>query len=579
MLSLFAQLSPSDMGNATGMFYLGAIIFVIFILLIGFFALFIKCYKVCPTNKVLVIYGQTGATRTATCLTSGARFVKPFIQHYAWMSLEPMQIEVPLRGALSYENIRVNVPSVFTVAIGKTDDLMQQAATRLLGLNFAQIKKLAEDIIFGQLRQVIASMPIEDINRDRDKFLLNIQHSLEPELKKIGLTLINVNITDITDESGYIEAIGQKAASEAIQKARGDVAENEKMGAISVANADREKQIRVAEANRDMNIGTREAQRDQQIRLANLEKEQTIGEQSAEYVKEAEVRKAERDMRIQVADFARQEKVAQQQAEYLRESEIKDAEREMRIRLADANAKAVEGENVSRAVIAASKAELMIKEAEAYQSGGTKKAIAEAAVQEAEHLARAKAAEAEAIRIEAQRRAELEAPAKAEKAMIIVEAEAQAEKRKVEAQGRAAEIFAELEAKARGEFEILEKKGQGLQRVIEACGSADAAFKLMMLEHFDNLIEASAQAISHIKFDKIVVWDGNGNGDKGTATSNWLTGMAKTLPPMFDVMKEVAGVDILDSIKPTDKPAEQSAAEAVAENAAAIESAQPKAKA
>ena len=129
---------------------------------------------------------------------------------------------MPLQDALSIENIRVNVPSVFTVAIGtETGRYGKRSWCDCWGLNTAQVKKQAEDIIFGQLRQVIASMQIEEINRDRETFLHNIQSSVEPELRKIGLILINVNITDITDESGYIEAIGRKAASEAIQKARG----------------------------------------------------------------------------------------------------------------------------------------------------------------------------------------------------------------------------------------------------------------------------------------------------------------------------------------------------------------------
>ena len=134
----------------------------------------------------------------------------PLIQDYAYLSLEPIQIEVPLKGALSIENIRVNVPSVFTVAIGTDTETMQNAAIRLLGLGTQEIKEQARDIIFGQLRQVIASMRIEDINRDRDTFLQHIQNSVEPELKKVGLVLINVNITDITDESWYIDAIGKK---------------------------------------------------------------------------------------------------------------------------------------------------------------------------------------------------------------------------------------------------------------------------------------------------------------------------------------------------------------------------------
>ena len=179
---------------------------------------------------------------------------------------------------------------------------MNQAAIRLLGLTTAEIRKQAEEIIFGQLRQVIASMGIEEINRDRDTFLQHIQQSLEPELNKIGLVLINVNITDITDESGYIDAIGQKAATEAIQQARGDVADNERMGEIRVASAEREKAVQVAAANRDQAIGTREAQREQAIRVAELEKEQVVGEKNAEFERQSQVKNSERDMRIQVAD-------------------------------------------------------------------------------------------------------------------------------------------------------------------------------------------------------------------------------------------------------------------------------------
>jgi flotillin len=165
---------------------------------------------------------------------------------------------------------------------------------------------------------------------------------------------------------------------------------------------------------------------------------------------------------------------------------------------------------------------------------------------EAEHLARAKAAIAEAQRVEAKRRAELEAPAKAEKAKIVVEAEAEADKRRIEAEGEASAIYAKLEAEARGQYEILAKKGAGLERIVAACGGADQAFQLLMLEHFDNLVEASARAISNIKFDKIVVWDSDQSGS--SATANWLSNMARTLPPMMQVMKDVGGVELPETL-------------------------------
>ncbi|HEV3003117.1 MAG TPA: SPFH domain-containing protein [Pirellulales bacterium] len=505
--ALFAELTT---GTILGLIA-GAIVLVFFLVAIPA----LSRYKRCPSNRVLVIYGKAGATGQASkCIHGGAAFVIPVIQDYAWLSLEPIQIEVPLHGALSAENIRVNVPSVFTVAIGTSPEVMTNASIRLLGLNTPQVKKQAEEIIFGQMRQVIASMRIEDINRDRDTFLEHVQRSLEPELKKVGLVLINVNITDITDESGYIDAIGQKAASQAIQQARGDVAEQLKLGETRVAEAERDKAVQVAEATKLREIGTRDAQREQAVRIASLQKAQTIGEQTAAFQREAEV---------------------------------KDAERTMRIKLADANAKAVTGENEAQAEIATSQAALMVKKAEAYTLGETRKREAEAAVLEAQNRAMAKAALAEAERIEAERRAAVEAPAKAEKAKVIVEAEAEAEKRRIEAEGEAKAIFARLEAEARGQFEILAKKGEGLREIISACGGAQQAFQLLMLEHLDHLAQVSAKAISNIKFDKVVVWE-NGGQNGTTNTASFLQGMARTLPPMMQVLKDIGGVELPDSL-------------------------------
>jgi flotillin len=485
-------------------------------LFIGMVALLIKQYKRCPPNKILVVCGKAGRGESSLCVHGGARFIVPLFQECDWLSLEPMQIEIPLRGALSSENIRVNVPSVFTVAVGVTPEQMQNAAIRLLGLTEGEIKKQAEDIIFGQLRQVIASMPIEDINRDREKFLENVQSSLEPELKKIGLVLINVNITDITDESGYIEAIGRKAASEAIQQAEIDVAVQVKKGAIGVAEAEREKEIQVANARKVQTIGTREAERDRAIRVAEMDKEQVVGEQTANFEREAQVA---------------------------------HADREKRIRIADADARAIEGENEAAAAVAASRAQLKVAEAQAYQKGETEARIARAAVLESESLAMAKAALAEATEVEAKRRAELEAPAKAEKAKIVVDAEAEADKRRIHAEGEASAIFAKLEAEARGQYEILAKKGEGLRAIIDACGGAQEAFQMMMLEHFDDLVNASAQAISNIKFDKIVVWEGGGNGADGTtSTARWLHEMSRTLPPMLQVMQDIGGIEIPETL-------------------------------
>ncbi|MFO0790893.1 MAG: SPFH domain-containing protein [Pirellulales bacterium] len=471
-------------------------------------------YKRCSSNQILVIFGRTSKGQAAKTIHGGAAFVWPLIQDYSYLSLEPIQIEIPLRGALSMENIRVNVPSVFTVAIGTQPDVMTNAAIRLLQLTTDEIRKQAEEIIFGQLRQVIASMRIEDINRDRDTFLQHIQNSVEPELKKIGLVLINVNITDIQDESGYIDAIGQKAASQAIQQARADVADEVKQGEIRVAGAERDKVVQVANATKEREIGTRAASREQAVRVAELEREQTVGEQTAAFQRDVSVKQAEQAKRVAVAE---------------------------------ANAKAVDGENIADAKIAQSQATLLEQKAEAYERGEGRKREAEAAVIEVQNRAMAKAALAEAERVEAEQRAKLEAPAKAQKARVVVEAEAAAERLKLEAQGEAAAIYAKLEAEARGHYEILAKKGEGLKQIVEACGGAQQAFQLMMLEHLDKLAETSAKAISNIKFDKVIVWE-NGGANGRSNTADFLHKMAGSLPPMLQVMKDIGGVEIPASL-------------------------------
>ncbi|QDV72835.1 flotillin family protein [Botrimarina mediterranea] len=507
-------------------------------ILVALFAFIKATLKRCSSNQVLVKYGMfVGGGKTAKTIHGGATYVIPFVQGFRYLSLEPIQIEIPLRGALSGENIRVNVPSVFTVAIGTQPEVMSNASIRLLDLGTNEIRKQAEEIIFGQLRQVIASMRIEDINRDRDTFLQHIQNSVEPELKKIGLVLINVNITDITDESGYIDAIGQKAASEAIQQARGDVADELRKGEIRVADAEREKAVKVADATKLREIGTREAEREQAVRLAELLKEQTVGEKAAE-----------RDRAIEVAMMLKEQTVGEQTAEFEREVQVKEAERQKRIAMAEADATAVDGENIAAARVAKSQAELLVQRAEAYHRGEAAKREAEASVIEVQNRAMAKAALAEAERVEAEKRAEYEAVAKAEKARLIVQAEAEAERIKLEANANAAAVYAKLEAEARGQYEILAKKGEGLKQIVAACGGAREAFQLMMLEHLDTLAETSAKAISNIKFDKVVVWE-NGSGKDGRSnTADFLQGMTGTLPPMMQVLRDVGGIEVPESL-------------------------------
>ena len=248
------------------------------VVLVVLFAAVINRYRRCPSDKILVIYGGSGSKKSAKCVHGGGAFVWPIIEDYAYLSLTPISIDANLTNALSRQNIRVDVPCRFTVGISTDEECMTAAAERLLGLSAQQIQELARDILFGQLRLVIATMSIEELNSDRDKFLEAISSNVEVELKKIGLRLINVNVTDINDESGYIEALGQEAAAKAINEAKVRVAEQEKIGEIGKADANRETRIRTAEANAQAVKGENEAK----VEIANSDAERREREAEAQ---------------------------------------------------------------------------------------------------------------------------------------------------------------------------------------------------------------------------------------------------------------------------------------------------------
>ena len=233
-----------------------AIILICALVLVAFSLIIWICsrYKKCPSDKIMVIYGKVGKNRDGTersakCIHGGASFVIPVFQSYEFLDLTPISIQVDLKNALSRQNIRIDVPSRFTVGISTEPGVMQNAAERLLGLQLSEIQELSRDIIFGQLRLIIATMDIEEINTDREKFLAAVSSNVETELKKIGLRLINVNVTDISDESGYIVALGKEAAAKAINDAKRSVAEQDRDGSIGEANARMDERIKVSEAD------------------------------------------------------------------------------------------------------------------------------------------------------------------------------------------------------------------------------------------------------------------------------------------------------------------------------------------
>ena len=452
------------------------ILIIVFVVFVTFTAI-LRRYKRCPSDKILVIYGKTGkngegSVSSARCIHGGASFIWPVFQSYQFLDLTPISIECNLTNALSKQNIRVDVPCRFTVGISTEPENMTNAAERLLGLSTEQIQNVATDILFGQLRLVIATMDIEEINSDRDKFLANVSTNVEAELRKIGLKLINVNVTDIRDESGYIEALGKEAAAKAINDAKKSVAEQNRFGEIGKAEADRDKDIRIAETTRDTRINT-----------------------------------------------------------------------------ADANAKAVEGENNSKIAIAQSDALRREKEAEA-----SRIAVAAEKVQAAKALEEAYKSErdaelARAEREKATQQANIVVAAQIEKEKAIIDAEAEAEKIRRMAKGEADAIFAKMDAQARGILEILSKQADGFgQMVAAAGGDSKDAITMLIADKLPELVKTQVEAVKGIKIDKVTVWDGGNSKDGKTATSNFISGMMKSVPPLEDLFK-MAGMELPSYLK------------------------------
>ena len=319
-------------------------------------------YKLAPSDKILVVYGNVKDKGSAACYHGGGKIVWPLIQHYAYLDLQPMTISIDLEHALSQQNIRINVPSTFTIGISTQPSVMKNAAERLLGLPVPQIEDMAKEIIFGQLRLTVASLTIEQINQDREAFLEKVSTNVDTELHKIGLYLINVNITDITDEADYIASIGAKAAAVAIADATVDRAEAARDGAVGKAAADRDREIDVAKAEAEASKGQKAAEADkrdfvqQQEALAvegeNVSRADSaaynadLAEKEAEALRrsevarrnaQAEIEKAQYEFegqRLRAEEIAREE-VSKQQIEIAAEAE---AERQRRIARGQADA-------------------------------------------------------------------------------------------------------------------------------------------------------------------------------------------------------------------------------------------------
>lgn len=458
-----------------------AIGFVVVFLLIIVITL-ISRYRMCPPDRIMVVYGKLAEGQSSHCLHGGSTFVWPFFQSYGYLDLTPINIEIELKGALSSQNIRIDTPASFTIGISTEPEVMQNAATRLLGRTLDEIQQLASEIIMGQMRVVFASMTIEEINNDREKLIALITKGVEVELHKVGLRMINGNIRDIKDHSGYIDALGKEAAAKAINDA----------------------QIRVAQENQRGAVGKAEAEREQLIRVANAEAEARKGQNTAQVV----IAKSNADLAMEQAEAKRRTEAAQKVAEARALQESYKAEQEAEIARAAREKAQQQADQIVKAEI--DKERIRIDaEAKAAQT----KILQEG--QSAAYIIQ-KDAEAEGIR-------------------RVAEGEATGIRVKLGAE--ASGIQAKLTAEAEGTRAILDAKAQGFEKLLKVADDTAGATQLLIAENIVRIAEVQAGAIKGMQFEKVVVMGGNGAG--GAGPGQFVQDLYKGVLPLNEIAKSV----------------------------------------
>jgi flotillin len=437
-------------------------------------------YRMCPPDRVLVVYGKLANGQSSRCYHGGSTFVMPFFQSYSYLDLSPLNIEIELKGALSSQNIRIDAPASFTIGISTDPEIMQNAATRLLGRTKQEIEHLASEIVMGQMRVVFASMTIEEINNDREKLISAITKGVEVELHKIGLRMINGNIRDIKDLSGYIDALGKEAAAKAINDAH----------------------IRVAQENQRGAVGKAEAEREQFIRVANAQAEARRGENTAQAI----IAKSDADLASERAEAKRRIEAAQKVAEARALQEGYKAQEEAELSRASREKAAQQADQIVKAEI--DKERMRIDaEAKAAQTRILQEGVSAAYVIQ-------KDAEAEGVR-------------------RVAEGDAAGIRAKLTAE--ATGIQAKLTAEAEGTRVLLDAKAQGFEKLLRVADDTAGATQLLIAENIVRIAEIQAGAIKGLQFEKIVVMGGGAGGQGGPG--QFVQDLYKGVLPLSELAK------------------------------------------
>ena len=522
----------------------------------------ISRYKRCASDELLIVFGRNKKIKVdgkevvlpSKIIHGGGTFVWPIIQDWKKMSLAPLQIKVPVDG-IDSQAIPMHIPVVLTTAISRDTVIQQNAATRFLSAKPEMIVSQLREILIGEVRAIMATMPIENINADRTAFLFKCRESLEQELAKVGFDVTNINISEVTDDKNYIKNMGEKAATKAQAQAEADIAEQKKEGdirkattekekQIAVANAQKEQAVTVAKTEQEREVNVANVNRDKEIQLATAEKERESGiaQQIAEKVAvvaaaqaDAESSKASSDARraanvaksnaeaesaqkeaeaaknIRIAQAMQKQETETKQAENEREAKVAEYEAQKRTRTAEAEKLAGVAEQKATIEVSKAKAEAAKAAAEAVRVKGEADVDAEMRIAKTRQERQLEVNEAQAKANEAELNAKQIIPAKKAKEQTIIEAEALKEKAILEAEAEKQRILKEAEAEAEairiknnaeaeGRLKLLTAEAEGKKQSLLAEAEALQQKELAPAMAFERMIEAAGDPLMAVQW-------------------------------------------------------------------------------
>lgn len=508
-------------------YVIGALVILVVLTFIGL----MSRYRKCPSNKMLIVFGKAGKDNKgnavpAKIIHGGGCFVWPIIQDYEYLSTLPIQISTQATDILSEQNINVSFPVNLTVGIDTASEAHKQAAaSRLLGIPEKDLKVLLTNNLLGGLRAVVATLKIEEVNKDRNKFLEAAAQAIAPSLDELGLKIIDLNMEDLSDNDHYLENLSKKAVTKAESEAKADIAEMERDGAIKEAAARKEMETTVGKTNQEKDIQLAEIEKEKSEKTAEIEKLQKTAvakqqaEQRAEVAKaNTEAQKAEAlaladaEKATATADADAKAAVAQanaaseaKQATYNAEAEAKkaEAEAEKQTRIAEAIAKqetaSQQAQQEKEAKIAEYESDKNKRAAVADQAAKVAQQQALAAIATAE--GEAEKAKQESLKVAGMAKVEAEldvAKKRQERQLEVNNAEATAEEARLKATtivpAEAAKRVAEIKASQEKAIAVINAEAQAESLKKEAEGKANAIKTVAVSEADATKLKGEAEA-------------------------------------------------------------------------------------